>query len=85
MGTRQNRLIEAVLTSTHNLYFEQKYEKYQKFLSENFTIWGGKISVYLNRHVFVMGVGLNQTLGSDLGRRRSHDFFLTVALAGTRH
>ena len=27
---------EAVLTSTHNLCFEQKYEKYQKFLAENF-------------------------------------------------
>ena len=25
---------EAVLTSTHNLCFEQKYEKYQSFLSE---------------------------------------------------
>ena len=28
------RLVEAVLTSTHNLCFEQKYEKYQ-----NFFIW----------------------------------------------
>ena len=27
---------EAVLTSTHNLCFEQKYEKYLIFLSENF-------------------------------------------------
>ena len=27
---------------------------YQKFLSENFTIFGGNISVCLNRHVFVM-------------------------------
>ena len=31
MGTRKNRLGEAVLTSTHNLCFEQKYEKYQNF------------------------------------------------------
>ena len=30
------RTVEAVLTSTHNLCFEQKYEKYQIFLSENF-------------------------------------------------
>ena len=30
------RRVEAVLTSTHNLCFVQKYEKYQKFLSENF-------------------------------------------------
>ena len=42
MGTRENRLIEAVLMSTHNLYFEQKYEKYQNFLSENFRFFGGK-------------------------------------------
>ena len=35
-GTRQNRLDEAVLTSIDNLCFEQKYEKYQSFLSENF-------------------------------------------------
>ena len=46
---------EAVLTSTHNLYFEQKYEKYQSFfLSENFQFLVVKFSVYLNRHVFVM-------------------------------
>ena len=30
--------------STHNLCFEQKYEKYQNFLSENFHFFfGGKI------------------------------------------
>ena len=54
MGTRSNRLGEAVLTSTHNLYFEQKYEKYQNFLSENFHFLVVKFSVYKNRHVFVM-------------------------------
>ena len=54
MGTRQNRLVEAVLTSTHNLCFEQKYEKYQIFLSENFQFLGVKFSIYLNRRVFVM-------------------------------
>ena len=47
-------LIEAVLTGTHNLCFEQKQEKYQNFLSENFHILVVKFSVYLNRHVFVM-------------------------------
>ena len=31
--------IEAVLTSTHNLCFEQKYEKYLSFLSENFQFF----------------------------------------------
>ena len=36
-------LPEAVLTSTHNLCFEKKYEKYQNFLSENFPFFGCKI------------------------------------------
>ena len=27
----------------HNLYFEQKYDKYQNFLSENFQFFGGEI------------------------------------------
>ena len=40
--------------STHNLYFEQKFEKYQNFLSENFHFFVVKFSVYLNRRVFVM-------------------------------
>ena len=44
----------AVLTSTHSLCFEQKYEKYQNFLSENFHFLVVKFSEYLNRHVFVM-------------------------------
>ena len=45
----------AVLTSTHNLCFEQKYEKYQNFLSEKMPFFlVVKFSVYLNRHVFVM-------------------------------
>ena len=57
MGTRYNRLIEAVLTSTHNLCFEQKYEKYQNFLSGNFLFFlVVKFSVYLNRRVFVEAV-----------------------------
>ena len=35
VGTHENHLAEAVLMSTHNLCFEQKYEKYkyQRFLS----------------------------------------------------
>ena len=40
--------------STHNLCFEQKYEKYQIVLSENFHFLVVKFSVYLNRFVFVM-------------------------------
>ena len=50
MGT----IREAVLTSTHNLYFEQKYEKYRSFLSENFQFLEVKFPIYLNRRVFVM-------------------------------
>ena len=38
----------------HNLCFEQKYEKYQIFLSEKLPFLVIKFSVYLNRHVFVM-------------------------------
>ena len=45
---------EAVLTSTHNLCFEQKYEKYQSFLPENFPFLEVKFTLYLNRRVFVM-------------------------------
>ena len=44
----------AVLTSTHNLCFEQKYEKYQNLLSEICHFVLVKFSVYLNRRVFVM-------------------------------
>ena len=54
MGTHQNRLAEAVLTSPHNPCFEQKYEKYQIFLSENVPFLVVKFSIYLNRCVFVM-------------------------------
>ena len=54
MGTRWNRLDEAVLTSTNNLCFEQKCEKISEFLSENFQFLVVKFSVYLNRRIFVM-------------------------------
>ena len=55
MGTRLNRLAEAVLTSTHNLCFEQKYENIRVFfLSKHFNFLVVKFSVYLNRRVFVM-------------------------------
>ena len=49
------RLAEAVLTSTHNLCFEQKYEQISEFfLSENFHFLVIKLSGYLDRQVFVM-------------------------------
>ena len=40
--------------SSYNLCFEQKYEKYQSFLPENFRFLEVKYSIYLNRCVFVM-------------------------------
>ena len=43
-----------VLTSTHNLCFKQIYEKYHSFLPENFQVLEVKLSIYLNRSVFVM-------------------------------
>ena len=41
---------------THNLCFEQKYEKYQNFLSKNFHLLVVKFSVYMNRHILVMRI-----------------------------
>ena len=38
----------------YNLCFEEKYEKYQNFLSVNFQYLVVKFSIYLNRRVFVM-------------------------------
>ena len=41
--------------STHNLCFEQKFEKkILEFLAKNFHFLEVKFSVYLNRLVFVM-------------------------------
>ena len=42
--------------STHNLCFEQKYEKCMHFLSENFHFLLLKFSIYLNRLGFVMAI-----------------------------
>ena len=39
---------------THNLCFQQKYEKCESFLSEIFQFLEVKFSIYLNRLVFVM-------------------------------
>ena len=47
--------------NTHNLCFEQKYEKYKSFLSENFKFLEVKFSVYLNRRVFVMWMRVDNT------------------------
>ena len=40
--------------STTIYVFEQKYEKYQCFVSENFQFLEVKFSIYLKRHVFLM-------------------------------
>ena len=40
--------------STHNLCFEQKFEKISDILSENFQFLVVKFSIHLNRLVFVM-------------------------------
>ena len=48
---------EVVLTSTHNVCFEQKYARIKNirvFLSENFQFLEVKFSIYLNRRVFVI-------------------------------
>ena len=47
MGTRKNHLAEVVLMSTHSLCYEQKYEKYQSFLSETFQFLEVKFSIYV--------------------------------------
>ena len=48
-------LAEAVLMRTDRLCFEQKYEKSESFLSENFQFLEMKFSIYLNRRVSVVG------------------------------
>ena len=40
LDLKPSTLAEAVLSSTHILCFEQKYEKYLNFLSENFQFFG---------------------------------------------
>ena len=75
MGTCWNCLIKTVLTSTHNLCFEQKYEKYQIFLSENFQFLVAKFSICLNRRVFVMGLEINEYKGGWLYLTDSFNVF----------
>ena len=58
--------------STQNLCFEQKYEKYQNFLTENFLVLIVKFSIYLNRRVFVMGFSVFKN--SDPNRKSSSHY-----------
>ena len=62
MGAHQNHLAEVVLKGIHNLCFEQKFEKYQSFLSENFQFLEVKFSIYLNRRIFIMNIYLDTPL-----------------------
>ena len=66
MGTRLNSLNRAVLTCTHDPYFEQKKrKKYEKFSFKNFIIFTAvKNCCMLHECVFVMQRMLcgNQTL-----------------------
>ena len=52
MDTRKNRLVEVVITSTHNLCFEQEYEKHQNFYLKIFLFLVVKFSTDLNRRFF---------------------------------
>ena len=45
---------KAILTSTHNLCFGQKYEKYQNFYLKIFLFLVVNFFIYLNRRVVVM-------------------------------
>ena len=57
MGTRQNHLDEAVLTSTHNLCFEAKIRKIGIPLIPQFCyIKVGHEGYTFNGHVFLMNV-----------------------------
>ena len=52
-------IIFLIFAQKHRLWVlvktaSQKYEKYQNFLSENFPSLVVKVSIYLNRRVFVM-------------------------------
>ena len=54
MGTRLNRLSEVVLTCTHNLCFEQKYENSKKYSTENCHFYSREKSLYLAWACFLM-------------------------------
>ena len=47
-------IVEAVLTSTHNLYLSRNMTNIRVFLSETFQFLEVEFSGYLNRCVFVM-------------------------------
>ena len=83
-------LVRTASLSTHNLCFEQEYEKYPNFvLSENFPFFVVKFSIYLNRLGFAMNtVELDTSkirlcaCGLALGRRGSQMTIILVSCYG---
>ena len=72
-STLKSLPLRTASASTNNLCFEQKCfeqkcEKYQRFLSENLQFLEMKVSIYLNKHVFVMYI-LCQTFDKASHRR----------------
>ena len=65
--------IDCGYSSTYNLCFDQKYEKYQIFLSENFQFLEVKFSIYLNRRVFVMNEQ-NNPIRSNVFRNHKRNY-----------
>ena len=55
ISSKKHRLWVLVRTASP-ICFEQKYEKYQNFLSENFPFLVVKFSIYLKRQVFLIGL-----------------------------
>ena len=58
MGSRQNRLNEAVLTCTHNIYFKQKYENSKKNQLKIVIFTAVKNRCILHGRIFVMQLAL---------------------------
>ena len=52
MGTRLNRLNEAVLTCTHNLCVEQEFENSKKKSTENCNFYSREKSLYVSWRCF---------------------------------
>ena len=65
--------------STHNLCFEQKYEKYQNFYLKAFSFLVVKFSIYLNRHVFIMQSFPNHNMKTDQTLQMCRQFGLPWA------
>ena len=68
---------------THNLCFEQKYEKYQNVLSENFHFLVVKFSVYLHRRGFVMmSTNITKTCLYNFDPLKPHFYIVKLGFTG---